>query len=449
MRVSKLFLPEVTEAIEKGDLESLRTVFEDLHPSDIAELLTELTPERIAAIVRILRFPKGIEVFEQLDLQTQANVLTHLGRTETINILEELSPDDRVDLLKKLPEQTVDSLLPFMAQAERDDVRKLLQYGENTAGALMTTEYASLPARMTVADALVRLRAIAPNSETIYYLYVTDPSRKLLGIISLRELVLAKSSQIIEEIMSQAPITVSVEDDQEGVAKAFAKYDFLAIPVVDKESRLVGIITYDDALDVIVKEQTEDVQRLGAVEPLNEPYFQTNFWKLTQKRGLWLLLLFVSEFFTGSALRHYEKEWANALTLVFFVPLILSAGGNSGSQSVSLIIRGLAVGDVKLRDFFKVVRRELIMGIMLGVFLGGIGMLRAASWDSPPNVCISVGIALAGVVTAGSLIGACLPLLLKRIGMDPAIMSAPFVATFVDVTGIVIYFNVAQFLLSR
>lgn len=448
MQVSKLFLPEVTEAIEKGDLESLRTVFEDLHPSDIAELVIQLTPERITSIVRMLRFPKGIDVFEQLDLQTQANVLKHLGRTETIKILEELSPDDRVDLLKKLPQQTVDSLLPFMAQAERDDVRNLLPHGENTAGALMTTEYAHIPSHISVSEALALLRTIAPDTETIYYVYVTDPDRKLLGTISLRDLVLAKPNQKIEDIMAQEIISVSVDADQEEVANMFAKYDFLALPVVDQEIRLVGIITYDDALDVVVEEQTEDVHRLGAVEPLEEPYFQARFWSLAKKRGLWLLLLFVGQFFTFSALQYYRTALEQALVLMLFVPLIISSGGNSGSQSVTLITRGLAVGDVRLRDFLRVLLREGGMGILLGFFLCCIGILWARFiWNSDWSICFSVGLSLIGVVAVGSLIGALLPLFFKKLGFDPAIMSSPFVASVVDVIGIVIYFSVAQALL--
>lgn len=447
MQISQLFLPEVSEAIEKGDLQSLRAVFEDLHPSDVAELVKNLSSEKVANVIRLLRFPKGIDVFEQLELNIQADVLKHLGRIETVNILEELSPDDRVDLLKKLPDQTVESLLPFMAQAERDDVRKLLQYGENTAGALMTTEYAHVQAHITVSDALEVLRKIAPDTETIYYIYVTDADRRLLGTISLRELVLAKPAERIEKIMSKDPISVSVDMDQEEVVQKFGKYDFIAVPVVDRDQRLVGIITHDDAFDVAVAEQTEDVQQLGAVMPLELPYFQSNFWQLAYKRGLWLLLLFVSEFFTGTALRHYHETLEQAIALIYFVPLIVSSGGNAGSQSVTLITRAMAVGDVKIRDFLRVVQREAGMGLILGAFLGIIGFLRALMWDSGYQISLSIGISLVGVVLAGSLIGSLLPILFKRMGFDPAIMSSPFVASLLDGLGIVIYFNVAMRLL--
>ncbi|MCB0309118.1 MAG: magnesium transporter [Bdellovibrionales bacterium] len=447
MHISQLFLPEVTDAIERGDLQSLRAVFEDLHPSDVAELVHNLSSERVAAVIRLLRFPKGIDVFEQLDLQMQADVLKHLGRIETVNILEELSPDDRVDLLQKLPDQTIESLLPLMAQAERDEVKKLIRYGENTAGALMTTEYAHLPAHIDVSEALDLLRKGAPDTETIYYIYITDSERRLIGALSLRELVLARPTEKIENIMSKDPISVPVDMDQEEVVQKFGKYDFIAIPVVDRDQRLVGIVTHDDAFDVAVEEQTEDVQQLGAVVPLDEPYFQASFWKLAQKRGLWLMLLFVGEFFTGTALRHYHETLENAFTLIYFVPLIVSSGGNAGSQSVTLITRALAVGDVKMRDFIRVLRREAGMGIVLGVFLGVIGFVRAMMWDSGYNISLSIGVALVGVVLTGSLVGSLLPIIFKKMGFDPAIMSSPFVASLLDGIGIVIYFNVAMRLL--
>jgi magnesium transporter len=447
MQVSQLFMPEIAEAIEKGDFESLRAVFEDLHPSDVAELLTHLTPESISRIIRILRAPNGIAVFEQLNIETQTQVLSHLGRHDTVMILEEMSPDDRVDLLQKLSPETVEALLPLMAQAERDDVRKLLQYGENTAGAIMTTEYASLPGSLPVSEALPKLRAIAPDSETIYYVYITDAERKLLGIASLREILVARPTQTIREVMAENVVRVTVDQDQEDVARAFQKYDLLAIPVVDKEGRLVGIVTHDDVLDVMVKEQTEDVQKMGAVEPITEPYFKASFWSLARKRGGWLMFLFLGELFTGTALRHYEETFAHTIALVLFVPLIVSSGGNSGSQSVTLITRALALGEVRMRDAFRVVRRELAMGVVLGIFLGVIGYLRAMMWHSPPSLALTVSVALVAVVVSGTLIGALLPMLFKKMGLDPAIMSSPFVASLVDVVGIVVYFKVAQILI--
>ena len=444
------------EAIENGDLESLRTVFEDLHPSDVAELLVHLSPDRIAAIVRILRAPKGIDVFEQLELATQAEVLKHLGRAETVKLLEEMSADDRVDLLKKLPSETVDSLLPLMAQADRDDVRRLLQYGEKTAGALMTTEYASLPAQVTVAEAMAKLRNIAPDRETIYYIYIIDGDRKLLGTISLRDLVLARPTQKIEDFMSVDPISVRVDMDQEEVAKMVAKYDFLALPVIDPDKRLVGIITHDDAMDVVEREQTEDVQKLGGMEVLDAPYFNVGFFSLVRKRAGWLTALFLGEMFTATAMGYYEHEIERAVVLALFIPLIISSGGNSGSQASTLIIRALAVREVRLRDWWKVFGREIVSGLALGAILGTIGFFRIVLWQQwrPMYgehylfVAATVACSLLGVVMWGTITGSMLPFILRKLGFDPASASAPFVATLVDVTGLVIYFSFASLILG-
>lgn len=449
MQISQLFLPEVLEAIDSGDLESLRTVFEDLHPSDVAELIENLSSEKVAAVIRLLRFPNGIDVFEQLDVQTQVNVLDHLGRTETINIIEELSADDRVDLIQRLPAEVVDSLFPFIAQAERDEIRRLLQYDEHTAGAVMTTEYAQLPADITVGEALSQLRKIASGSETIYYIYLTDNHRRLIGAVSLRQLVLSRPQVELGQIMSKDPISVPVDMDQEEVLKIFEKYDFLAVPVVDKEMKLVGIVTHDDIIDIAVQEQTEDVHKLGAIEPLTDSYFRSRFWSVVKKRGTWLMLLFFGQFFTFNALSHYEDTLQKAVTLMFFLPLIIASGGNSGSQSVTLITRGLAIGDVRMQDFFKVVQREAAIGFFLGLFLCVVGIVWSRLiWSSSWNICFTVGISLVCVVTLGALIGAILPMVFKRFGYDPAIMSSPFVASIVDVFGIIIYLSLAQYLLS-
>jgi len=447
MQVSKLFLPEVQEAVERGDWNSLKTVFEHLHPSDLAEIVSQLTPHQVADIIRKLRGPRSIEVFAQLEIEQQADVMALLGRQEAVKILEELSPDDRVDLLQTVPEEQCESILPLMAQAEREEVRKLLQYGENTAGALMTTEYAYLPVDVTVGEAFTRLRAVAPDSETIYYIYVTDTDRRLIGTVSLRDLVVARQNQKIGDIMRKDLIFVDSETDQEEVARELAKYDLLAIPVVDKERKLVGIITHDDILDVLVEEQTEDVHRLGAVEPVEEPYFHASFWTLVKKRGFWLIFLFVGEFFATFALKHYQSTLEHVLILAIFVPLIISSGGNIGSQSVTLITRGLAVGDVRLADAARVIWREGLMGLILGGFLGIIGFLHAIVWGASPIIGLAVGLGVVGVVIVGSLAGSALPLLFKRLGFDPAIMSSPFVASLVDVIGIFIYFSVAHMLL--
>ncbi|MCB0326107.1 MAG: magnesium transporter [Bdellovibrionales bacterium] len=425
----------------------IKDILENEHPENIAELMNRLNSAQNAEIFHALPHPLNFQVFECLEIEAQVSMLKKLNWRETVKLLEELSSDDRVDLIHKLPEQTVESLLPLMAQAEREEVRKLLQYGENTAGAIMTTEYAAIPSNFSVSESLLHLRKIAPNSETILYLYVVDHERKLIGTLSLKDLVLSKPYEIISDIMTKDIVTVDVLIDQEEVVKQFAKFDLFALPVVDSDHKLVGIITHDDILDVAVEEQTEDVHRLGALEPVEAPYLKAKFFQLAKNRGLWLLFLFFGVSFTGTALRHFEATMEHAMSLVYFLPLIVSTGGNSGSQSVTLITRALAVGDVTMKDFFRVAWRESAIGISLGLFLGIIGWVFAYFWGTPFMVCSAVGIALLGVVIAGCMIGAILPMLLKSIGLDPAIMSSPLVASIVDVIGIVIYFNVASLLL--
>jgi magnesium transporter len=369
-------------------------------------------------------------------------------------LIEAMSPDDRVDLLEQLDDAVVDSLLPLVAQAERQDIRLLLSYPEHSAGAVMTSEYASLPADITVGEALSRLRKQAPDSETIYYVYVLDGQRHLLGLVSLRQLILARPTAIVGELMERELIQVHVEADQEEVAQILARYDFLAVPVVDSENRLVGIVTHDDVIDVVVDEATEDVHRLGGVEPLAESYLASPFFTLWRKRVFWLALLFVAELFTVSALKRYERAFEKLPALILFIPLIISCGGNSGSQSTTLITRALALGEIHPADWWRIVSREVLMGLCLGVALGLVGFGRALLVSSADAASVDlsrlatvVALGVTVVVLLGNVLGASLPLLFKRLGLDPAIMSNAFVASLVDVTGIVAYFTIATVLL--
>jgi magnesium transporter len=327
----------------------------------------------------------------------------------------------------------------------------LVRYQENTAGALMTTDYAWLPAQITVAEALDRLRLQAPDKETIYYVYVLDGHRRLLGVVSLRDLILASRQAVVRDIMEKEVVSVRVTDDREQVAKEIARYDLLAIPVIDEERRLVGIVTYDDVIDVVVQEATEDVHRMGAVEPLAENYLQADFVTVWRKRAFWLACLFVAELFTFTALAHFEDAIAAVVALSLFVPLCISTGGNSGSQAATLITRAMALGQVTLGDWLRVLRHELLMGLALGLTLGLIGFVRASL--TPESVlgnadrwtlALVIGQAVTVICLWGTLVGSMLPLLFRRLGVDPGIGSSPFVATFVDVTGIIIYFSIAS-----
>jgi magnesium transporter len=366
-------------------------------------------------------------------------------------LIEAMPHDARVDLLRRLDPEVVDELLPLVAKADRQDIRTLLSYPEHSAGSVMTTDYAWLRPEMTVAEALADLRRQASSSETIYYLYVLDDGRHLVGFVSLHDLILARPTALVREVMERDLITVRVDMDQEDVARTLAKYDFLAIPVVDHDNRLVGIVTHDDVIDVMVREQTEDVQRMASVVPMDENYLEAPFSTVWGKRSVWLSCLFVAELFTFTALAYFEDEISQVLALSLFVPLCISTGGNSGSQAATLITRAMALGQIGPRDWWRVVRHELAMGAALGATLGVIGFVRAAL--TPASVLASadrwrlalvIGQSVAVICLWGTLVGSILPLAFKRFGFDPGYASSPFVATFVDVTGIVIYFSVAK-----
>lgn len=448
MGVSQLFLPEILEALHAHDPESLRAIFTSLHPSDIAEILEQIEPATIAQIIKSLEAKQGLAVFEQLSLARQSEVLKEVGRKDMIRILEELSPDDRVDVIRHLPPETVEEILPLMAQADRDEVRKLLQYAEGTAGSVMTTEYASLPPDITVSEALTTLRHVAPERETIYDVYVTDGERRLLGTVTLRDLVLAKPETTVRDLMNPNPVYMRVDNDQEEVARAIEKYDLLALPVVDAEQRLVGIVTHDDVIDIIRREQTEDIHRMGAVGQIDVSYFRANFWNVAVKRGAWLAILFLGGTLTSVAIRRFDATLQTFQHLAWFLPLIIASGGNSGSQSATLVIRALALGRVTARDWGRVLRREFATSLLLGCFLGALGGLLVRLWGLDAVSSLVVSLALFLVVLYGTIVGGLLPIALQKLGLDPAITSSPFISCLVDVSGIVIYLTVATLVLT-
>jgi len=344
-------------------------------------------------------------------------------------------------------------------EADRRDIASLFRYAENSVGAIMTTDYAWLPINLTTGQAIERLRAQAPDRETIYYVYVLDEAtRRMLGILSLRALVMSEPGTPIRDVMlKRDPITLRASDDREKAATALIKYDLLALPVLDDDGRLVGIVTHDDIVDVITQEATEDIQRAGGMEALDRPYLEVGFWEMMKKRGGWLSILFLGEMLTATAMTYFQGEIEKAVVLAMFVPLIISSGGNSGSQASTLVIRSLALIELRLRDWWRVLGRELKSGLALGTWLGLIGFLRVAIWhytglydygEHHFLVGLTVFLALIGVVTLGSVSGSMLPFILRRIGFDPATSSAPFVATLVDVSGLVIYFTVAVLILT-
>jgi magnesium transporter len=516
--------------LEEGDTSGIRTFCETLHPATVAEALEgHLSVEEVWKLLESCVISTQAAIFEYFPLEWQVQMVEGTGRQHMARLIEQMSHDNRADLLRRLRPVVADQLLRLVDEADRRDIATLVKYQENTAGALMTTDYAWLPDNISAGEALDRLRLQAPNSETIYYVYVLNEQRKLLGVVSLRDLILAPRQENLRNLMEHETVTVKVNDDRELVAQQIARYDLLAIPVIDEEDRLVGIVTYDDVIDVVVSEATEDAHRMGAVGPLEQNYLEASFATIWRKRAFWLACLFGAELFTFTALSFFEEAIAEIVVLSLFVPLCISTGGNSGSQAATLITRSMALGQVTVGSWLRVLRHELLIGIALGLTLGAIGFVRGALtpneirrnpttrpeafrvrvpknqpleqidaktvalrpgleatipeahhptitvpedesfkieedsldpnyliYDFPKKctirhepvdrwaLAIVIAQAVAGICLWGTLVGSMLPIAFKRIGVDPGIASSPFVATFVDVTGIMIYFTIAK-----
>jgi magnesium transporter len=539
-----LFAPEIRHLLQTDDVESMRTYCNTLHAATLAEALADDLPvEDVWRFLRTAPIAQQAEIFSYFPIDEQIRLVEGGGKVEMAHLLEEMSSDDRAELLRRLERRVAEGLLRLVDEADRRDIARLVEYPENSAGALVTTDYAWLPANITVEEALDRLRLQAPDTETIYYVYIVDEQRRLLGVVSLRDLILAPRRTLISTIMETNALTVRVTDDQEKVAQDMARYDLLAVPVLDADGRLVGIITHDDVMDVVVEQATEDAHRMGAVGPIEENYLEASFFQLWRSRAFWLSCLFVAELFTFTALAYFEESIAEVVVLSLFVPLCISTGGNSGSQAATLITRAMALGQVGVGDWLRVMRHELAMGLVLGLTLGTIGFFRASftpasvrgsapdrhegftvtvpadqplefvtqtkpGWFGPggtittvvlpagatqvisdahqvtiklpedsikekperigsellyrfPPKCslprepvswarlaFVIGSAVACICVWGTLIGSMLPIVFKRMGVDPGIASSPFVATFVDVTGIVIYFTISRIVLG-
>lgn len=397
------------------------------------------------------------ELFTNLSSDHQAELFTEIPHSERRSLIRFLAPDDIADLIQNLDKETESIALNYLDYTTLVEVKALMAYAEDEAGGLMNSRFARLRPEMTVEEAIRYLRAQSKSHiETIYYAYVLDRSQVLLGVVSLRELFLATSKMTMQEIMNTDLVTVLQDEDQESISKTFSNHNFLALPVVDDNYIMKGIITVDDVVEVLEEEATEDIQKIGGMEALGEPYLDIGLLSMIKKRAGWLMALFIGEMFTATAMSHYEHDIAKAVVLALFIPLVISSGGNSGSQATTLIIRAMALGEVRLRDWWRVLSRELISGLSLGIILGSIGLIRILLWPGKETlygehyilVALTVSLSLVGIVLWGTLAGSMLPFLLRRLGLDPATSSAPFVATLVDVTGLVIYFTVASFFLK-
>ncbi|MFO0678051.1 MAG: magnesium transporter [Polyangiaceae bacterium] len=452
MRLATLLGPDLKQVL-KEDPEQVRELLEEIHPEDLADLIAELEADEAAELLARMPAEEAAPIFVRLDEHEQEELVDLMPPESVAHIASEMPPDDRADLFSALPEDVGDKLLETLERVDpeaAEDVREIEKYPETSAGHLMTTSYVSVPPTATVRMAIEAVRAhVKDNKEPTYNVYVLDAEERLLGLASIRDLMLADPTDSIDSVLRLNVLTVPPDLDQEEVARRMAKYDLNAQPVVDANGVLVGVITIDDVVDVLTQEQTEDVQKIGGVEPLDLPYFQTSFLTFIQKRGGWLVVLFFGEFFTQTALRHYDPIFEAVHGASYYVPLLISAGGNSGSQSSTLVIRGMAVGEIKLRDWWKIFLREAAIGLVLGIGLGTVGFARVLMYpEQTVPFALTIAFTLVGIVVTGCTVGSMLPILLRRLGLDPATSSTPFIASLVDVLGIVVFVHIAKVILA-
>ncbi|MDB5143023.1 MAG: mgtE [Mucilaginibacter sp.] len=442
--------------LEQNDHEQLQEYLNNLNISDVEVLIGEL-PEQGPRFIEILSINRAVNVFRILDFPVQERILKKLSGTKIAELINELPPDDRTALFSELHGDTVKVLIQHLPPNDRKEALSLLGYEEDSVGRLMTPDYIAVKKTWNVERVLYHIREFGKNSETIDVIYVIDSNGVLLDDIRIREILLVSPETKISTLMDSRLIALNVNDPQQEAINIFRMNNRVALPVTDNENILLGIVTVDDILWIANEEYTEDIQKIGGTEALDEPYLDINLFRLVKKRVGWLIILFLSEMLTTTAMQSYGGELASLTMLAFFVPLIISSGGNSGSQASTLIIQAMALGEVKLVDWWRVMRREIISGLMLGTILGVIGFSRVAIWTTFSTIygahwllmAFTVGFSLIGVVLWGSLAGSMLPLVLKKLGFDPATSSAPFVATLVDVTGLVIYFNIAMIIFGH
>jgi magnesium transporter len=448
-----LLVPDLRELIHDGEIAGLRDFFADYHPGRVAELVDDLDTDDGDALFGILPPRNRADILNYLDHDRQVRLVKAMPPKDAAELLHLMSHDERADLVNRLDEDVVDHVLPFLAQAEREDIRRLASYEPGTAGAVMTTDYVTLPPHITVREALERIRLEAPDRETIYYCYVVDHKRRLIGFVSLKKLILARRSAVIEEIMQRDVIYARVDEDQEAVARQIDKYDLLAIPVVDASDMLLGIITHDDAMDILRHEQTEDMLAFGGVssnaEANEETYWQGRIVEGVRRRIGWLLFLFLAGVMTKYVSRYFKGVQLRFEDLIDYVPLMIGTGGNAGSQTVGTIIRGLALGEIQHADGFRVLWREWLTGLLLGMVLGSLGFVYILFLHGNPAFAAVIGLAIWFICMWANCVGALIPLLARRLGIDPAVVSAPLISTLVDATGLVIFYTVAIVLLIK
>lgn len=442
-----LITPQIHSILEStGKVEKIRNLFSDMHTYDIYVLCENLEDNQIAECIKALGIPTGIELFEQFDDERKREIFNCFDKEWMADVIEEMSPDERADFILYLPRERLEEILPLVARAERLDIKKLTKYKEETAGSILTTEYAFLPQNITVNEAIEKIKIQAIDSETIYYIYVIDNDRKLLGFVSLRDIIIAPSTKKIEDIMNPTVISANVDDDKEIVAKKLSDYDFLAIPIVDNDGRLVGIVTVDDVMDVVEEETTEDMYKLAAAGVYVD-YMKANPFKVARQRTIWLMILIFVGFISAWVLQTNADTLQTVVALSFFIPLLLGSGGNAGTQTSTVVIRGLATEDIKLQDFLKVWRKELIVGMMVGSSMGLLASTMAFFLKRDLKLGVVVGLSMIISVMLAASLGALLPILFKRLKLDPALMSGPFITCIVDIVSLLVYFKIATLIL--
>ncbi len=446
----------LAERLITGNLYKLKHLTAMLQPEELAEMINVSKEIDFKKVFQVLDAEKAMKTFENLDFDIQEELLSSFTIDQLSNTLNLISPDDRTALFEKLPPATLQNYLSLLSDEERKTAQSLLQYPDDSIGRLMTPDFVSVKEDWTVAQVLEYIRKYGKNSETLSMVYVTDSKGFLIDDIKVREFLVAPLNKKVNELMDHQFISLTAKDDQEEAVKLFKQSNRVALPVTDFNGLLLGIITVDDVMDVMEEEDTEDIQKFGGSEALDEPYLKISLAKMISKRAGWLVILFLGEMLTASAMGYFNNELNKAVVLALFVPLIISSGGNSGSQAATLIIRAMALGEITIENWWHVMRRELLSGLALGSILAAIGFLRIAAWTLFTNIygphwfliAITVSFTLIGVVLWGTISGSMLPILLKKLGKDPAVSSAPFIATLVDVTGLIIYFSVAFIVLK-
>lgn len=441
----------LAERLITGNLYKLKHLTSKIQPEELAEFINDSKNIDYIKIFQVLDAEKAIKTFENLDFDKQKNLLHSFSGEQLTATLNQISPDDRTALFEKLPQETLKQYLSLLSDEERKTANHLLQYPEDSIGRLMTPDFLAAKEDWTVQQVLDYIRQYGKNTETISNVYVTDPNGFLVDDIKVREFLIAPLDKKVSDLMDKQFVFLNARDDQENAIEVFKQTNRTALPVTDFQGLLLGIITIDDVVDVIEEEDTEDIQKIGGTQAFDEPYLKIALSKMIQKRAGWLVVLFFGEMLTASAMGFFNDELNKAVVLTLFVPLIISSGGNSGSQAATLIIRAMALGEVTLSDWWRVIRREIISGLTLGSLLGIIGFVRIAAWSQFTSIygphwlllAFTVSISLIGVVVWGTFMGSMIPMMLKKIGQDPAVSSAPFIATLVDVTGLIIYFTLA------